>query len=175
MDDLINIPEYYECYSFTDHYNAVKTFMEGAQQVVNTCPADPSVADKKLRASLILEEALEQIDALGVTPMIASPESYLPLRMNDITFEVTHKFDPQALLDACCDIMVINTGTAITCGLPVTCLREAVEAVDDNNLTKLNGPDGPIIREDGKLLKPDNYIPVDEELKKILSKYNNNK
>ena len=171
MDDLFNIPEYYESYSFTDHYNSVKTFMEGARQVVNTSPTDPSVADKKLRSSLALEEALEQIDALGVTPMYATVDSYLPLDIKNITFEVTHRFDPQALLDACCDIMVINTGTAITCGLPVTCVREAIEAVDDNNLTKLNGPDGPIIREDGKLLKPDNYIPVDEELKKILGKY----
>lgn len=170
MDDLFNIPQYYEAYSFTDHYNAVKTFMEGAQQVVNICPTDPPAATKKLRSRLILEEAFEQVDALGVTPRVIDDRK--PLTIDNIRLDVTHLYDPQALLDSCCDIYVINTGTAISCGMPLTCLRSAIEAVDDNNLTKLNGPNGPIIREDGKLMKPDSYIPVDEELKAILKLHN---
>ncbi len=49
----------------TDHYDRVKTFMKLAGQDTPDEPIFPSLEIRKLRATLILEEAMETIYALG--------------------------------------------------------------------------------------------------------------
>lgn len=56
------------------------------------------------------------------------------------------------------DLLYVIYGTAEVLDIP---LELVFEAVHGNNMTKL-GPDGrPIVREDGKFLKPDTYVPLD--------------
>jgi len=47
------------------HYNRIKEFMKLAGQDTPKKPIEPSSEIRKLRAKLILEEALETISALG--------------------------------------------------------------------------------------------------------------
>lgn len=151
------------------HYQKVFSFMSGANQLNNICPPnEPSNSEKILRAKLILEEALEQVDALGVSLHFDDNGKIYNFDENLLEYVVTHSYNAQAVLDACCDINVINTGTAITCGFNERLMSNSQSAVDLNNLSKLDGPNGPIFREDGKLLKPEGYVPVDAELQRIL-------
>lgn len=56
------------------------------------------------------------------------------------------------------DLMYVTIGTAVTFGLP---LEEVFKAVHENNMSKAH-PDGTIRRrEDGKILKPDNFKELD--------------
>src|SRR5688500_10759988 len=49
----------------TQHYGNVKEFMIGAKQDCPESPCLPDPVTRKLRASLILEEAFETVEALG--------------------------------------------------------------------------------------------------------------
>lgn len=66
------------------------------------------------------------------------------------------------LADALADMVYIIYGTALTYGID---LDSVLEEVHRSNMTKL-GPEGPIRRHDGKVLKPDGFEPPD--LKRIL-------
>lgn len=66
-----------------------------------------------------------------------------------------------------CDLLYVTYGTIITYGLQNK-IEECFNEVHKNNLSKVDDNGVPIYREDGKLIKPINYIPVD--LKPILFK-----
>jgi predicted HAD superfamily Cof-like phosphohydrolase len=105
----------------------------------------------RLRARLILEEALETIDALGYR--VRDPELLVRERPGVL--------DLVEIVDGCCDIMVVTTGTLSACGvsdLPVQL------AVDINNLAKFGG-DGRL-DEYGKWVKPSDHQPPN--LKEVL-------
>lgn len=66
--------------------------------------------------------------------------------------------NPTKVLDALVDMVYVIIGAAIEYGFDFSA---AFEAVHLNNMAKL-GPDGrPIIREDGKVLKPEGWKPID--------------
>ena len=134
-------------YTLTSHINNVADFMIGARQEVPPGPTIPSSEVRLLRAKLIYEECMETINALGVDHILgkfvdAGEEHYNALEV----------------LDGACDVAVVTNGTLIACGL-YGVFPEALERVDLNNLSKI-GP-GAVWREDGKLLKPPGYVPVD--------------
>lgn len=59
-------------------------------------------------------------------------------------------------LDALADIVYVAYGAALELGLP---LDDALRVVHESNMAKL-GPDGkPIVRSDGKVLKPEGWRP----------------
>jgi predicted HAD superfamily Cof-like phosphohydrolase len=60
------------------------------------------------------------------------------------------------VIDGCCDLKVVTTGTLSAFGLPDELFQEEV---DTNNLAKF-GPGGRR-REDGKWVKPPNHKPPD--------------
>ncbi len=65
--------------------------------------------------------------------------------------------DKQNMLKEACDIVYVLVGWLVELGLP---FNKAFAIVHENNMTKF--PDGAITqREDGKILKPDSYVPVD--------------
>jgi predicted HAD superfamily Cof-like phosphohydrolase len=69
-----------------------------------------------------------------------------------------HKASLHHLAKELADLLYVVYGTAEVLEIP---LERVFEAVHANNMTKL-GPDGkPIVREDGKFLKPDTYVPLD--------------
>lgn len=156
----------------TTHYQKVHDFMDGAKQLPQNKFLIPPKEERILRSKLILEEAMEQVEGLGVSLMYNHDDCHPYFLTEDvISFKDNGDYDAQKVLDAFCDINVINTGTAITCKFSEILLDKSQEAVDNNNLSKLDGPDGPIFREDGKLLKPDGYVSVDKELNQIMDQY----
>ena len=135
-----------EDYSIKEHLNAIEDFMLGAGQCVRLLPGVPSPEERILRAKLIWEEARETIEALGVDHILGQ----------FIDAGAEH-YDPVAVLDGCADIAVVTNGTLLSCGLAEV-FPEALRRVDINNLSKINGNHS--FREDGKLIKPSDYIPV---------------
>lgn len=123
----------------------------------------PDYKTRELRAKLILEEAFETIDALGVDVYIKreddvrwmmSPECF---DMDENTLYVKTDQDRlEHLSKELADLNVVNNGTAIACGIPIDTVQEAV---DQNNLDKF-GP-GHSYREDGKLIKPPGFKKPD--------------
>lgn len=134
----------------TEHQQRVEMLMHNAGQAVLEKPGIPSVEVRQLRANLILEEALETIEALGFK---------VQMKPFDLELEIVKGPDEPNLVevvDGCADIIVVTTGTLSAFGVA----DEAVlRAVDENNLQKF-GP-GSYRREDGKWMKPPGHKPPD--------------
>lgn len=118
-----------------------------------------------LRAKLILEEAFETVYALGVS--VGYPSSSLakneetgdmPLYLDALVYRADLEYNPVEVIDGCCDIKVVTTGTLVAMGVPDEPFQHAVDA---NNLAKF-GPGG-YRREDGKWVKPPGHKPPDIE------------
>lgn len=133
-------------YSLVDHLTSVRVFMTKAKQTTSFKTRCPTPEERLLRAKLIYEEAMETIEALGVDHILG--------KFVDAGEE---NYDAVSVLDGVADIFVVSCGTLISCGLDGV-FPEALERVNDNNLSKVNGNHS--FREDGKLLKPSDYVPV---------------
>ena len=154
----------------SQHYLKVREFMLKAGQ---RCPEVPTELDEKtriLRARLILEEVLEKIRyGLGVNISIQSSLGkvrLLPEMIKDgkIEFSVGGLVqDLVEIIDGCCDISVVNSGTLIACGIRDIDFQQEV---DENNLAKF-GPGG-YRDENGKWLKPKDHTPP--KIKEMLEK-----
>lgn len=135
---------------YTEHGQRIRDFMKLAGQECPPKPTLPSEEVRKLRARLILEEALETITALGIHVMLDG----VSLQQRD--YELVANCEPNLveIVDGCADISVVTIGTLIACGVPDDpILRE----VDLNNLAKF-GPGG--YRDaGGKWIKPPNHQP----------------
>lgn len=138
------------------HQAKVDEFMRLAGQELPGSPVVPSEEVRWLRARLILEEAFETVEALGFKAS-AKDWSYQPsLRSasfggHQLSFEDAIP-DLEEIIDGCCDIKVVTTGTLSACGVP----DEAVQAeVDSANLRKF--APGSYKREDGKWIKPPDF------------------
>lgn len=134
------------------HWERVRQFMLLAGQAAPGEPAIPDQDTRRLRAALILEEALETITALGFR--VVHDRSNGIVRMDDVTLE--HAAEPSLveIADGCADLQVVTTGTLIACGLKDNAL---LRVVDENNLAKF-GPGG-YRRPDGKWVKPPGHQP----------------
>ena len=150
------------------HQQMVDAFMGGIpSQATPPIPIIPAPAVRELRARLILEEALETINAMGVTVIFSGIASTtIPkngdfmtlLNRPDENWVAPHKFqadgecDIVEVVDGCCDIKVVTTGTLTAFGVSDDAMQFEV---DSNNLRKF--AEGHTIREDGKLVKPPNH------------------
>lgn len=140
----------------TAHQLSVEQFMRLAKQEVPSTPTEPSEEVRLLRAKLIFEEAMETIKALGVVASISlGCDEYIDVDEFPV-FSARGKFNMVEVIDGCCDIKVVITGTLIACGIPDEPFQVLV---DQNNLEKF-GP-GHSWRDDGKLIKPPGHKPPD--------------
>lgn len=130
------------------HQQSVESLMINARQSVPSFPCVPSEEVRKLRAKLIMEESLETVEALGFSVVV----------LGDHTFNMIPAYEPNLIeiIDGCCDVAVVATGTLSACGVPDVPFQESV---NENNLAKF-GP-GHSFREDGKLVKPPGHKPPD--------------
>ena len=136
----------------TAHHNRVREFMEKAGQDTPTAVTIPDERTRLLRARLILEEALETLQALGVEVQLSGER----VTFEDCSLAARGEVDLEGVVDGCADISVVTVGTLIAFGVddePV--LRE----VDEANLRKF-GPGG-YTRADGKWIKPPDWRPPD--------------
>ena len=130
------------------HQILVEDFMRKARQDLPESTCVPNRHIRQLRAKLILEEAVETVEALGFS-VVQNPTG-------DFSFIADREPDLLEIIDGCCDIKVVTTGTLSACGVPDLPFQECV---DLNNLAKF-GP-GHSWREDGKLIKPEGHKPPD--------------
>jgi predicted HAD superfamily Cof-like phosphohydrolase len=134
-------------------------FMHKAGQEIPNGPIIPNEKILRLRASLILEEALETINALGfVVGSYWNDGTQGPtLKVENMRF-VPHTDGPnlEKIVDGCADVSVVTIGTLVACGIPDT---KVLEEVDMTNLDKF-GP-GSYRREDGKWMKPPDFVGPD--------------
>jgi predicted HAD superfamily Cof-like phosphohydrolase len=121
----------YTMNQYKTNFRKVREFMESFGQEVKASPEFPSDEIVSLRTSLIEEE------------------------LNELKEAVQQK-DIVEVADALTDLLYVVYGAGLAYGIDLDdCFRE----VHVSNMSKL-GPDGkPIYREDGKVMKSDQYKP----------------
>lgn len=141
---------------------AVAQMMRALDQQVRTTPcADVPDAERLLRARLVLEEALELVDALGFTTGLDDAGNVAVLTPSGGPAPA----DLVECADALADLTVVVKGTGHTMGIPVDAAFDVVHAT---NMAKV-GPDGKVTRrDDGKVLKPAGWQPPTEGLRALV-------
>lgn len=114
-------------------------------------PATPSNERVRLRASLIVEEVFETLEALFTCSFTIPLEAI----RNRIT-EAAVKVDMPSLADALADVDYVVEGTRLEFGIDGAPLAAEVHRA---NLTKVGGP----LSATGKQLKPEGWTPPDIE------------
>jgi len=136
----------------TPHYNRVKEFMQRVGQDTPEIATEPSEKIRILRAKLILEEALETVEALGVRVLNEGVE----VTEDGLVYDAPGEVNLQEVADGCADISVVTIGTLIAFGIDDDPLLKEVDA---SNLRKFG--EGSYRREDGKWMKPPGWTPPD--------------
>ena len=124
-----------------------------------------STYDALLEKSMIVEEALEPLDFTELANVFDIPGAS-PKTMARRIIGLTKPADVQPVdrLDSAIDQLVLSFGECFKQGLSVTETMNALQIVATANLTKLSvGTD-----EQGKQMKPTNFIPPEEQLQVIL-------
>lgn len=145
----------------SQHQKNIELFMEKAGQDLPEEPIIPDEETRVLRAKLIFEEAMETIEALGITVLTKVDENTLQVISepeSDITFVANKEPNLTEIADGCADISVVTIGTLSACGISD---QPVLDIVDRHNLAKF-GPGG-YRRDDGKWIKPKDLLPPDIE------------
>lgn len=134
----------------------VQAFHEATGLPVGDLTAAPVWQDRRLRAELILEEAMETIEALGFNVTAEVWES------------VNDEPDWVGFIDGLCDLIYVACGAAVTMGIDLDPFWDEVQRA---NMGKAGGP----VRADGKVLKPEGWRGPDIEgtLDRVLSSRDN--
>jgi predicted HAD superfamily Cof-like phosphohydrolase len=138
----------------SSHQRMVEEFMFKANQEVPLRPIIPGPVVRKLRAKIILEEALETIDGLGFNVVVTGGHRIVTKDCIEFSSDGHVPPDLVEIVDGCADMKVVTTGTLSACGVPDELIQLEV---DINNLAKF-GPGG-YRREDGKWMKPSDHKP----------------
>ena len=121
------------------NFEKVKDFMIAYDQEVLDKPSLPTFDVAKLRTELIREEYTELIDAIN-------------------------KMDIVEIGDALTDLLYVTYGAGHAMGIN---LDKCFEEVHNSNMSKLGNDGKPIYREDGKILKGENFR--EPNLKEVLN------
>jgi predicted HAD superfamily Cof-like phosphohydrolase len=120
----------------TEHQRRVEKFMELAGQTVRQSPSMPTEDERRLRAKLILEEAMETVTALG---FIIEPYMYHDrtrnLQRDGYDLHPNGGPDLVEIADGCADISVVTMGTLSACGIPD---KHLLDLIDNSNLSKFS-------------------------------------
>lgn len=146
------------------HQKLVESFMKKAGQDVPEKPTIPSKEVRLLRAKLILEEALETIWALGIDDILVKGGKLSSV--GDCEFFCCGYVDILGVIDGCCDLNVVSTGTLSAFGIPDEPMQLLV---DRANLRKFS--EGSYRRDDGKWMKPPDWEPPEPKIAVLLWKW----
>lgn len=107
-------------------------------------------------ATLIIEEAIETIEALGFYVSVDLENRGEGLKHDWTLYDNPDLPSLVKIVDGCCDTIVVTTGTLSACGV-----RDLIPQalVDYSNLAKFG--EGSYRREDGKWIKPANWQAPD--------------
>ena len=148
------------------HQQRVEQFHTGFEAIDPLRPRDPekpttpvSQENRLQRARLVLEEALELVEALGLHVTCKTCSQYfLDPDCVDFDFWMAEEdLDLAEIAKECADVIVVTTGTLSRCGIPD---KPILNAVDQNNLEKARGG---WVDENGKFRKPPGFTKVDLE------------
>jgi len=119
--------------------NNVLEWMDTFGQACPAKPCVPSLAIRKLRAKLILEETLETIAALGFDAELNGDwdmyyNSSQKLHIDNLNFIDSENPNLDAIADGIADLNYVSYGTAIACGLDMEPIEHEVHK---NNMSKL--------------------------------------
>lgn len=108
----------------TNEQQQVKEWMQAFGQECPEKPTIPSLEVRKLRAKLILEEALETIAALNIGVYVEDTDNEMACLQDVSDFTFTEWDGParpspnlKEILDGCEDLKVVVEGTLAACGL----------------------------------------------------------
>lgn len=126
--------------------------------------SDVPELERLLRARLVLEEALEFVEAMGCT--VYAPDSFIEGQLTqvvptDIQIQIdpTRDVDLELAADALADTAYVVEGSAVQLGID---LDPVFAEVHRSNMSKLGADGKPIYRaEDGKVLKGPGFRPPD--------------
>ncbi len=109
------------------------------QETHNCNPIIPSLEVRKLRAKLILEEALETIEGLGFTVSIPAFNEDGVMKDKHVHIAICsfNNFDSGSLhdiADGIADSLVVQLGTAVACGINIQPVFEEVMRSNDSKL-----------------------------------------
>ena len=119
-------------------------------------PTVPGEDDIVLRANLIYEEFEEVLEEFKCYMDTSSDcHSFFHIKYDNYNLK---DIDLHKVAKELADLLVVTYGTAAKFGIP---MDEVFKEVHRSNMSKL-GKDGKVkYREDGKILKSDNYQPAD--------------
>lgn len=125
----------------------VREFMLACDQPVRTEPTVISDQEKWERLTMLIEEFSEHKNAL--VALKRANEYHSRQGIKDAMVE---------LADSLVDMVYIIIGTAHSYGLDFDALWEEIHG---NNLTKIDPETGLVLKKNGKVQKPEGYVPVD--------------
>lgn len=131
------------------NFRKVKDFHKIFDCARSDVPVIPPNETALLRFRLLMEEYKELLDEFGIK--IENPE----LRIANKEKFDARDFDINNIAKELADILYVTYGFGVTFGLPMDDVFEEVHA---SNLSKLDKNGLPIRREDGKILKGENYF-----------------
>ena len=125
-----------------------------ARQAIGSPYTMPDEDTRRLRAQLILEEALETIAALGFEVMRAA----MTVNKHSVKFltEAAPSPDMEGIIDGCADLNYVLTGTLVTCGVPDQPHYTEVCMANEDKLRH-----GVTVNAAGKFMKPEGWEPPD--------------
>ena len=139
--------------------NKVKEWMKAFQQDAPDFPVVPDFFIRRLRYLLIKEELHELKQAMSLHDLNAGGE------LNPDFIKPSERFkdvDSAAVADAIADLLYVVYGTAVSFGID---MEEIFDAVHASNMAKANGHKDPVT---GKWIKPADWQPPD--IGKLLDK-----
>lgn len=145
----------------TNEQKKVEEWMEACGQTVRSIPtSDLPDHERILRVALVMEEALEFAEAMGV---VVKSDLHL-LSPGDMEYTADRDIDLVEAADALADLRVVVYGSECSLGLDGDYVFHLVH---QTNLMKL--VDGkPLVNGSGKVLKPEGWTPPTELIKRYI-------
>lgn len=132
------------------------------RQKIPGSPTIPPLEVRMLRAKLIMEEALETVEALGIEVHIL-PDSVDTgvIRKGGVIFSQGQEPNLQEIIDGNCDEIYVCVGTLLACGVHDTPHLEEVCKANDK---KFPGGKPAGFNQSGKYTKPVGWTPPNHKL-----------
>lgn len=122
--------------TMNDMQKRVANWMKNFGQECPPTPVVPSLEVRKLRAKLILEEALETIEGMGIGVIVQDIDDRERVIMGHCTYEFTDNVSENITetSDGIADLLVVTLGTAVAHGIDIAPIFKEVMRSNDSKL-----------------------------------------